>query len=98
VAQERNVRYVNLERAIHRLAPRPFFMIHGEKDSYIKPSMARVLFDRAGEPKEFWQVPGAKHNQAIEVAPEEYRRRVLEFFEAYLGSGVNQRALTAATA
>jgi outer membrane receptor protein involved in Fe transport len=95
-ARERGVRYVNLEDAIHRLAPRPLFMIHGEKDSYIKPSMARALFERAREPKEFWVVEAAKHNQAIEVAPEEYRRRVLEFFDAYLATGALAMAALAA--
>jgi hypothetical protein len=55
-------------------------MIHGGSDTYIKPDMARGMFDRAGPPKEFWLVEGAKHNQAIQVAGEEYQRRVLDFF------------------
>ena len=66
------------------LAPRPLLMIHGEKDTYIRPPMARALFDRARDPKEFWLVPGAKHNQALQVAGDEYRRRVLEFFERHV--------------
>ena len=40
-----------------------------------------------GEPKEFWLVEGAKHNQALHVAGDEYRRRVLEFFERHLAGG-----------
>ena len=46
-----------------RLAPRPWLMIHGEKDAYISPTIARELFVRAGEPKELWIVPNAKHNR-----------------------------------
>jgi hypothetical protein len=61
-------------------------MIHGEGDTYIKPLTARALFDRAGDPKELWLVKGAKHNQGLTVAGEEYRRRVLSFFEAHLAS------------
>lgn len=84
IGRERGCRFPHLERAIGRLSPRPLLMIHGEGDTYIKPEMARALFDRAGPPKELWLVPGAKHNQAIQVADEEYHRRVLEFFMTHL--------------
>jgi fermentation-respiration switch protein FrsA (DUF1100 family) len=57
-------------------------MIHGEKDSYIVPEIAEQLFNRAREPKEFWLVPGAKHNAAIQVASESYGRRLVEFFDS----------------
>lgn len=82
--RRRGVRYVCLERAVRRLAPRPWLMIHGEKDGYIKPSMAKAFYDHAREPKDFWLVASARHNQAIEVAGEEYRRRVVGFFEEFL--------------
>ncbi len=68
------------------LAPRALLMIHGGADNYIKPVMARTLFDRAGQPKEFWLVEKAKHNQAMQVADGEYRRRVLEFFDKHLAA------------
>lgn len=79
-----NVTYPHLEPLIKRIAPRPIFMIHGEKDSYIRPSMALEFYNRAKEPKDFWLVPGARHNQAIELAGDEYRNRVREFFDEYL--------------
>jgi fermentation-respiration switch protein FrsA (DUF1100 family) len=84
IGRERGCRFPHLESAIRKLSPRPLLMIHGDGDTYIKPEMARMLFDRAGPPKEFWLVEGAKHNQAIQVAGEEYQRRVLEFFEKHL--------------
>jgi fermentation-respiration switch protein FrsA (DUF1100 family) len=59
-------------------------MIHGGADTYIKPEMARKLFDRAREPKEFWLVEGARHNQAFHLANAEYQRRVREFFDRHL--------------
>jgi fermentation-respiration switch protein FrsA (DUF1100 family) len=62
-------------------------MIHGECDTYIKPTMAQAVFRRAAGPREFWVVPGAKHNQGLQLAGDEYRRRVLEFFERHLGAG-----------
>jgi len=82
--QQRGVRFVNLEPLISKIAPRPIFMIHGEKDSYIRPSMALAFYDYAREPKDFWLVPKARHNQAIELAGEEYTNRVREFFDEHL--------------
>jgi fermentation-respiration switch protein FrsA (DUF1100 family) len=76
----------DLEKAMPKLAPRPLLMIHGGNDTYIKPDMAQALFNRAREPKELWMVEGAKHNQALNVAGDEYRRRVLEFFQKYLAN------------
>jgi dipeptidyl aminopeptidase/acylaminoacyl peptidase len=82
--QQRACRYLDLEKVMGRLAPRPLLMIHGGADTYIKPEMAEELFARARKPKEFWLVEGAKHNQAIQLAGAEYHRRLIEFFEAHL--------------
>jgi fermentation-respiration switch protein FrsA (DUF1100 family) len=84
IGRERHCTFPHLEGVLPALAPRPFLMIHGEKDTYIRFEMARALFDRSREPKEFWLVPGAKHNQALQLAGDEYRQRVLEFFERHL--------------
>jgi pimeloyl-ACP methyl ester carboxylesterase len=87
VERERRCRFAHLETALPRLAPRPLLMIHGGCDTYIRPEMARRLYHRARRPKELWLVEGAKHNQALDVAGEEYRRRVLEFFRQNLSQG-----------
>jgi pimeloyl-ACP methyl ester carboxylesterase len=76
-------RYPNMERAVARLSPRPWFMIHGEKDAYIGPEIAQKLFDRAKNPKESWIVPGAKHNRCRELEPDVYRLRLVDFFRRY---------------
>lgn len=86
ISRERGVTYLEVEHSVARLSPRALLMIHGERDGYIKPCMARGLFDRAKEPKEFWLVKNAKHNQAIEVARDEYRKRVVDFFDTYLAA------------
>ncbi|MCS6866210.1 MAG: alpha/beta hydrolase, partial [Gemmata sp.] len=84
VARNRGVHYPSVEKAAARLH-RPLLMIHGEADTYIKPDMARKIFDRAtGEPKKLWIVPKAKHNQALHVAGAEYHRMVVEFFDRFL--------------
>jgi pimeloyl-ACP methyl ester carboxylesterase len=85
IEAERHCRFPHLEPALRRLR-RPLLMIHGAADTYIKADMARALFDVAGPPKEFWLVPEAKHNQAFHQAGDEYRRRVLEFFDRHLAT------------
>ncbi len=82
--RERHCRFPHLERYLPCLAPRPLLMIHGLADNYIKPDMTTRLFTFAREPKELWLVENAKHNHALQVAGEEYRQRVLRFFETHL--------------
>jgi uncharacterized protein len=86
IESRRHCHFPHLENAIKRLSPRPLLMIHGGGDTYIKPGMAQSLFNIAREPKEFWLIDGAKHNQAINVAGDDYRARVLEFFQNHLSS------------
>ncbi len=78
-----NCRFPDVERAAARLSPRPWLMIHGEKDAYIGPDIARRLFAEAREPKECWIVPGAKHNRCREVEPGAYAERIAGFFRQY---------------
>jgi pimeloyl-ACP methyl ester carboxylesterase len=81
----RRCHFAVLEPRMPKLAPRPLLMIHGGADNYIKPDMARALFELARAPKEFWLVANAKHNQSFQVAADEYKSRVLAFFDQHLG-------------
>jgi alpha-beta hydrolase superfamily lysophospholipase len=92
VSRARGCRYPDLEKYVAGLAPRPWLMIHGGADNYIKPDMARSLFQRARLPKEFWLVDKAKHNQAMQLAEAEYKRRVLAFFDQHLGDSGRESA------
>jgi pimeloyl-ACP methyl ester carboxylesterase len=78
-----NCRFPDIERAAARLGPRPWLMIHGQKDAYIGPAIARSLYDRAREPKEMWLVPQAKHNRCRECQPEAYAARISSFLERF---------------
>ena len=84
LSKELGCQFPKLERAICRIAPRPVLMIHGGRDSYIRPVIARELFGCAREPREFWLVRGARHNACLETAGDEYRARVLSFFQRHL--------------
>jgi pimeloyl-ACP methyl ester carboxylesterase len=75
-------KFPDIETAVARLAPRPWLMIHGGKDTYIGPEIARQLFELAEEPKDLWIVPGAKHNRCREVDAQVYASRVEAFFRS----------------
>lgn len=78
-------KFPRLERAVKRIAPRPWLAIHGEKDSYVPPDVVEELVRRAGAraPVTLWLVPGAKHNRCRMTAPDEYRSRVVDYFVRY---------------
>lgn len=77
--------YPSVKKAICHMLARPVLMIHGEKDNYIPVEQAKRLYELLPtDCKELWIVPGAKHNQAVTVMPEEYARKTVEFFERYL--------------
>jgi pimeloyl-ACP methyl ester carboxylesterase len=79
VQKQRGCQLADVEKAAARLSPRPLLMIHGEKDSLIGPEIARGLFALAGDPKDLWIVPEAKHNRCRELEPEAYRERIATF-------------------
>lgn len=76
-------------RWVDRIAPRALFIIHGALDPFLTVEEAGELYAAAGEPKEIWIVPEVGHRQADKHHPEEYRHRVLAFFDQWLvGNGV----------
>jgi fermentation-respiration switch protein FrsA (DUF1100 family) len=48
---------------IPQISPIPLIVVHGTKDRVVPISMGRKVFELAREPKEFWEIPGAKHTQ-----------------------------------
>lgn len=76
-------------RHIAEISPRPVLIMHGEADEAIPVSEASRLYGAAREPKELWTVPGAHHRRIEDVAPEEYRRRVIEFFDRAFSQATN---------
>lgn len=88
IERNRGVKYPDVETALQKFR-RPLLMIHGGGDTYIKADMAKALFAYAKTPKDLWIVPDAKHNQAPVVAPDEYRKKLVEFFERNLASTAN---------
>lgn len=76
--------YPSVRKTLTRMIPRPLLLIHGDRDSYIPVELSRLLYALSAQPKYLWVVAGAKHNQSVDVQPEEYARRTVEFFDRYL--------------
>ena len=50
----------------------PKLFLHGTEDEIIPFIMGRKLFEAAGEPKEFYAIKGAGHNDTYHVGGKEY--------------------------
>jgi len=69
---------------IGRIAPRPLLLIGGSEDRLMPEDDVRRLFTAAGEPKQLWIIPGAKHAKCHEVSGLEYETKVASFFNKHL--------------
>ena len=80
------VKYARLERSVRDCGARPLLAIHGERDNYITVPIAERFFAENKSPdKELWIVPGAKHNQSVAKAGDEYRGKLRDFLLKHLG-------------
>lgn len=60
----------------------PLLLMHGDRDEVIDYSLGRELFSAAPEPKQFWTVTGATHNDILMVAGDAYRAKLSEFYRS----------------
>jgi len=65
------------------ISPRSVLFIRG-LDGQPAEQLNRAFYDRAGEHKELWEVPGAGHTAAITARPDDYAARVVGFFDRAL--------------
>lgn len=79
-------RFPSVRKAALRLGGKPVLLIHGEKDTAVPYSQSQTLSGLLRGASYLWIVPGAKHNQAVAVAPDEYGRRVAGFFDEHLAA------------
>jgi len=59
----------------------PLLVLHGERDEVVPFAQGRRVFDKAPEPKRFFAIPGASHNDTYLVGGEAYWRALREFLE-----------------
>lgn len=63
----------------------PILVMSGADDRHTTAEESQAMFAAAPEPKQFWLVPGAAHEDLYAAAGPEYEQRVLTFLR---GSGV----------
>ena len=78
------IRSFDSRRKITRVEA-PILFIHGSADDIVPMRLGRALFGTAPEPKYFWAIPGAGHNDIVESAGLEYRKRLRSFYESLAG-------------
>ena len=76
----------NLAQKIPRLQ-RPVLVIHGEKDSIVPVALGRQVFDTAHEPKQWYVVPGADHNDVPFVGGNPYFQKIMSFVQTVVTKG-----------
>ncbi len=70
----------------------PTLFLHGERDSIIPISLGRKLFEAANEPKTFYVVPGADHNDIFWVGGKAYLRQIRDFAKALEQAAPSQKS------
>ena len=62
----------------------PVLFIHGERDSVIPLKLGRALYEAANEPKTWFPIPEADHNDLPEVGGKTYLDGIQEFLQRQL--------------
>lgn len=73
-------------RIFQNIAPVPLLLIHGTADDVVDYRHAKILFEKAGEPKELWTVEGGQHTEALGPYRAEYILRILDRFKQWVGA------------
>jgi len=64
----------------------PLLQMHGNKDRIIAFELGKKLFEAANEPKEFYTIEGADHNNTYIIGGQAYLERVRSFVLRTLGA------------
>ncbi len=65
--------------------------MHGNRDAIVPIELGRKLFDAANEPKQFYEIEGADHNNTYLVGGDEYLERARSFIIRQTHSDGNRR-------
>ena len=60
----------------------PLLIIHGDADEIVPFSQGQAVFQAANQPKQFWPVAGAHHNDLLDKAGPEYITRLRAFYQS----------------
>jgi fermentation-respiration switch protein FrsA (DUF1100 family) len=65
----------------------PMLFFHGDRDEIVPFELGRRLFEAAPPPKAFEVIPGAGHNDTVQVGGRRYFERIGRFLEEVVPSG-----------
>lgn len=69
------------EEVIPSLAGTRLLVIHGNDDAVVPIRFGKRIFELAGEPKTFWEVPHGHHIDSMTAHADEYRGKLIAFIE-----------------
>jgi hypothetical protein len=70
---------------VRRLSPVPLLVVHGTRDEVVPVEQGRLLFERARQPKTFFEVKGGGHGDSLARDGGAFRKRML----AWLAGRIN---------
>ena len=59
----------------------PLLMIHGEKDNIVPITYGKQVFEKARQPKTWYTVPGAGHNDVPFIGGQPYFQQLITFIQ-----------------
>jgi fermentation-respiration switch protein FrsA (DUF1100 family) len=75
---------VNPLNDIHKLSPRPIYIVQGMADAVEPPDSGQKLYNAANEPRYLWEKANVQHMQMYLDNPRRYQKRLLDFFDQWL--------------
>jgi len=77
---------------VGKLAPTPILFIHGTADAVIPFEHSQRLFEKAGQPKQFWALQGGGHIEAFSTFLPQLKPRLVQFIDQSLAAGAGRDA------
>jgi len=62
----------------------PLLILHGDQDELVSYELGQKLFDKANEPKEFFTLRDAHHNDTYDVGGRAYFETIQQFIKRYV--------------
>ncbi len=75
---------------VAQLAPRPLLLIHGLEDTTLDHLSSRIIYEKAGEPKEVVFIEGAGHS--FREKPEEIKETLRRWLAEHMGRDVFEQS------
>ena len=60
-------------------------VLHGDRDEVVPIEQGRRVYDAANEPKRFYEITGAAHDDTFIVGQEPYFRAIADFIASLRG-------------